>query len=242
MNGTPMIKKLAVHRTIGASFPSLRYRLRLWLMPMPAAPQRAIALPDDDFKQMSFTFAVIALSARVACADGALTRHKYIAFRESFPLKGHLCSRIRSLFALACDNRAPVDYYISQISALFPNRPELYISLVERLTAIAAADGGVSRHAERVLAMVAQGLEVGHADYRAISTRFSRHASAAHKVLGVDGRIEEGALKKRYRDLMRRYHPDRFPVKDLSPEVALLLQLKSSEINDAYRSLRRKAA
>ena len=47
---------------------------------------------------------------------------------------------------------------------------------------------------------------------------------------------------ERYRELMRRYHPDRFAHQSVSPEVALLLQLKSSEINQAYRWLSKKAA
>ncbi|MDE3060590.1 MAG: J domain-containing protein, partial [Pseudomonadota bacterium] len=68
-----------------------------------------------------------------------------------------------------------------------------------------------------------------------ISVRYEL-APEAHEVLGVRKNAAPSALKKRYRDLMRRYHPDRFPGR-VSPEMALLLKLKSSEINEAYRRL-----
>jgi DnaJ like chaperone protein len=223
----------------------LRYRLYGWLGPREKAPPskliKNIAQRDDDFKQLSFTFAVIALSARLACADGPLTQEKYIAFRSSFPLKGGICGKIRSLFMLACDNPTPFEHYVTQIKYSFPGRSELFLSLLDRLFSIAAADGTVSREEERMLSQIAHQLDISAADYSSVHARHIR-PPAAHEVLGVSRRAKPGILKKRYRELIQRYHPDRYAGDNLSPEVELMLKLKTSEINKAYRTLSRRAA
>ncbi len=225
----------------------LKYRLQGWVWPAKTAPERlrrGMAPQDDAFKHLSFTFAVIALSARVACIDGRLTKEKYVAFREAFPLHGHVCGKIRSLFMLACDNQTPLEQYTQQIKYAFPRRQELFASLVDRLFSIAAADGVVSRDAKKLLEKIAHMLQLkGSAEYTEISERHD-HLSNAHEVLGVSKACAAPRTLKEtlFRRLMQRYHPDRFSGDDLSPEVQLLLKLKTSEINKAYRALTRRAA
>jgi DnaJ like chaperone protein len=221
----------------------LIYRLESWsdAPPRPAPVIEKITPRDIDFKHISFTFAVIALSARVARIDGALTGARYIAFREAFPLTGGICGKIRGLFLVACENPTPFEHYVNSIKYAFPRRMPLFTSLVDRLFRIAAADGDVSREAERMLSKVAHMLELSPADYMQIRERH-RGPRKAHEVLGVKKRIKASALKKHYRELMRRWHPDHFASQDLSPEVELLLRLKASEINEAYRALSKKAA
>lgn len=229
----------------GATIAGLRYRVKGWMgtgeRALSEAILQGIEADDDDFRNMSFTFAVIALSARVAMTDGELTRGKYIAFREYFPLKGGVCAKIRSLFKSACLSRTPVEHYAMQVKYVFPERAELYASLVDRLFRIAAADGGVSRESERLLASVARTLDIPASTYADILSRYDRRADP-HAILGVAPNVRPKALKKRYRELMQRYHPDRFAGQNLSPEVEMLLQAKASEINSAYRQLSRRAA
>lgn len=221
-----------------------RYRVQGWMSgekPLDASILNSISPDDDDFRHLSFTFAVIALSARVAIADGTLTREKYIAFRESFPLKGGVCGKIRSLFTLACRNETPYTQYITQIKYAFPQRQELFVSLLDRLFRIAAADGGISRTGEKLLADIAHALDIPASVYADILEKYD-DPSQAHQILGVKPHVKPSVLKKRYRELMQIYHPDRFAGQDLSPEVQLLLQLKASEINSAYRTLSKRAA
>ncbi len=224
---------------------ALRYRLHCWLAPQKKAPPRkAIKHParrDANFRQLSFTFAVIALSAKLACIDGPLTKEKYLAFRAAFPLKGGVCNKIRSLFMLACDNDTPYEHYVTQIKYAYPKQHTLFASLVDRLFSIAGADGIISRDEERLLSHIAHQLGVSAAEYANIHAHHVRPAQA-HEVLGVSRRTESSALKKRYRELLQRWHPDRFAGDELSPEVALMLQIKATEITQAYRALSRRAA
>ena len=224
----------------------LWYRLYGWADDTPAAPlpdkkMERITPKDPTFKEISFTFSLIALAAQVARADGAMSAEKYIAFREAFPLLGGVCMKIRSLFAMACDNTVHFSHYVNQIKYLYPRNIPLYSELVERLFRIAAADGVVTPASEMMLAKIAHMLGLGAAQYTAIRDR-NISTPDAHQVLGVNKRASATKIKKHYRDLMREYHPDRFATQELSPEVEMLLKLKASEINKAYKVLSKKAA
>ena len=143
-------------------------------------------------------------------------------------------------FALACENQTPFEHYVTQIKYTFPRQMALFRSLVERLFRIAAADGAISREEERVLARIAHLLGISAADYTDIRDRYV--SPKAHQVLGLEKRASGQRLKKHYYALMREYHPDRFANENVSPEVDMLLKLKVSEINQAYRALSKKAA
>lgn len=231
---------------LGPSFHRLRYRLQgLWY----AKPRRRpVKLPPDnaELRHISFTFAVIALSARVATADGKLTREKYLTFRDTFPLSGGVCDKIRSLFVLACENKTPVEHYISHIRHAFPRQKNLYLSLLERLFAVACANGKLSADSDTLLTRIAHGLGVSAANFADIHTRYARtpifKKARAQRVLGLDAHADTATLKARYRELMRRYHPDRFGGIKLSEEMEMLLAFKTAEISEAYRRLSKKAA
>lgn len=224
----------------------LWYKLYGWSdeTPEPALSEEQIERitpKDPTFKEISFTFSLIALAAQVARADGAMTAEKYIAFREAFPLLGGVCMKIRSLFAMACDNTVHFSHYVNQIKFIYPRNIPLYSELVERLFRIAAADGVVTPESELMLAKIAHMLGLSATQYTNIRDR-NISSPDAHQVLGVNRRASATKIKKHYRDLMREYHPDRFATQQLSPEVEMLLKLKSSEINKAYKVLSKKAA
>ena len=230
-----------LQRISGAFFARVRYWIYGWRTPVarPLSPKllKAIRNGGDEFKHLSFTFALVAISARIACADGPLTREKYVAFRESFPLKGGICSRLRSLFTSACADQTPIEHYITQIKYAYPKHPELHFSILDHLFRTATADGALSRDAERLLATIAHGLDVAPVTYSRIHARYTQ-LPQAHSILGVKANAKPHLLKKRYYALMRDYHPDRFGGDALSPELQTLLELKSSQISSAYKSLR----
>ena len=225
---------------------NLWYRLYNWAdteqaAPLPDKKMAGITPREASFKELSFTFSLIALAAHIARADGTITPEKYVAFRDAFPLMGGMCGKLRSLFAVACASTAQFTHYVNQIKFAYPRNIPLFMELVDRLFRIAAADGTISPAEELLLARVAHMLELSAGQYSEIRDRYAG-APQPHRVLGVHPRVSPSMLKQRYRDLMRRYHPDRFAAQDLSPEVEMLLRLKASEINDAYKVLSKKAA
>ncbi|MDX1974146.1 MAG: TerB family tellurite resistance protein [Rickettsiales bacterium] len=204
-------------------------------------PAATAAPREIGFKDISFTFAVIALSARVASLDGQVTKSKYIAFRDAFPIERGICNKLRSLFYMACEDHTPHTQFIRHITLAYPRRMTLFIALVERLFRIAMADGSLSKAHEAMLSKTAHMLGLSPAQYSQIHTKYSERMKP-YSVLGVSKKSSGSDVRQRYRELMQRYHPDRHDPSNLSPELELLLQLKVSEINNAYQRLSRKKA
>ena len=57
-------------------------------------------------------------------------------------------------------------------------------------------------------------------------------------VLQIDGHIDSEILRRRYRELMAKYHPDK--VQHLGTEFHHLAEQKTKELNEAYEFLRKK--
>jgi DnaJ like chaperone protein len=200
-----------------------------------------IIAKEPSSKHISFTFAAISLSALVARADGTVSRAEYLVFRDSFPLTGGMCGKLRQLFLLACQSKTPPTTHVQQIKQLFPQQIDLFISLVDRLFRIATADKPLSREEERILARISHSLGLSPSEYSALYDCHSRPL-APHAVLGVKKRSPRNIIKQRYHALMNRYHPDRYSAMQTSPEIQMLLTLRTSEISQAYHKLTRKAA
>ena len=200
----------------------------------------AFAPKDIEFKHISFTFAIIALSAKLAHADGVLTRESYIAFRDAFPLSGGLCPKLRKLFVLAVNDATPLEHTVQQIKYAFPRNRPLFQALVARLFAIASAHPPLGRKQEMLLAKIAHMLELSPAVYSALHEEYTK--PKPHHILGTSKKPKKQQLKKRYHTLMQRYHPDRYANEHLSPEVAQLLSLRTTEITAAYKALAQRVA
>jgi DnaJ like chaperone protein len=224
-------------------FSAIRYASAKKNAPQPKhddALVQAFAPKEAEFKHISFTFAIISLSAKLAMCDGKLTRESYIVFRDAFPLSGGLCPKLRKLFVLACEDPTPMEHYVSQIKHVFPRNQLLFHALTARMFAIASAHPPISKQRERFLSKLAHMLEISPAAYSAL---YEQHTSAKpHHILGTDKRPSKQMLKKRYHALMQRYHPDRYAGEALSHDVAQLLSLRTAEIGAAYKALSRKAA
>jgi len=241
----PALKRITRWMPAFTGFRRASSALRYAASPRPQAAKHdalseALAPKEVEFRHISFTFAIISLSAKLAMTDGQLSRESYIAFRDAFPLNGGLCPKLRKLFVLACSDPTPMEHYANQIKHVFPRNQQLFSALVERMFAIASASPPISKPRERFLAKLAHTLEMGASDYSAIHERYT--SSKPHHVLGVKKKEGRAALKKRYYLLMQRYHPDRYAGEQLSPEVAQLLSLRTTEISAAYKALSRKAA
>ncbi len=201
---------------------------------------RALAPQEVDFQHISFTFAIISLSAKLATIDGPLTKESYVAFRDAFPLSGGICGKLRKLFILACNDPTPFEHTVRQVKYLFPRNRDLFYGLSDRLFTIAVSSGSLSKKKQLTLAKIAHLLELSPAQYGELVERHLH--PKPHAILGVEKRANAKRIKQRYYQLMRRYHPDVHAGETLSPELEHLLSLRTSEISAAYKTLSKKAA
>ena len=92
-------------------------------------------------KTVAFTIAVIALSAKMAKADGLVTRDEVMAFREVFSIPPEDEAGAAKVFNLARQDVAGFDDYARRIRAMFGEDHGTLCDLMEGLFHIAMADG-----------------------------------------------------------------------------------------------------
>src|ERR1051326_6566381 len=106
--------------------------------------------------QTAFTIGVIALGAKMAKADGIVTRDEVIAFKEVFKVPEGEMENVSRIFNLAKQDIVGYEAYANQLASLLKGNRKLLEDLLEGLFHIAMADGVFHPNEELFLADVAQ--------------------------------------------------------------------------------------
>src|SRR5208282_4838740 len=92
-------------------------------------------------KQVAFTVGVIALGAKMAKADGVVTRDEIEAFKEVFKVPRGEEHNVARIFNLAKQDVAGFELYARQLDRLFHDNRALLTDVMDGLFHIAVADG-----------------------------------------------------------------------------------------------------
>ena len=122
-------------------------------------------------KSVGFTIAVIALGAKMAKADGQVTKNEVTAFREVFAIPAAEEANAARVFNLARQDVAGFDLYAGKIAAMFGPGNSALVDLMEGLFHIAMADGEFHAAEEALLREVARIFGVDDRCFRSLMTR-----------------------------------------------------------------------
>ena len=145
-------------------------------------------------RSVGFTIAVIALGAKMAKADGIVTRDEVFAFRQIFTIPPGEVENAARVFDLARQDVAGYQTYARKIAALFNKEGaalcaddrNVLIDLLEGLFHIAMADGGYHPAEDAFLAEVAQIFGLDQRCFTLMRARFVEGAPRdPHDVLGI---------------------------------------------------------
>jgi DnaJ like chaperone protein len=187
-----------------------------------------------DDREAVFTTGLIALSAKMAKADGVVTRDEQVAFRQIVMVPPSEETRIERLFALAKETSAGFEAYAQQIADRFGDRPELLEDVLDGLFHIAKADGAVHEAERRYLAQVAAIFGFKETDYARIEARHVRIKDDPWVILGAERDWDDARLKAHWRRLVAENHPDRQIALGLPPEAIAISNARLSAINAAW--------
>ena len=116
------------------------------------------------------------------------------------------------------------------------------------LIQLAFVDGEVSKSEEEILALIAEAFEFDPKAYHAIFDRFEQmmqnvqpkaSLDDAYKILGVSKEDDMATIKKAYRKLVRKYHPDIIKSQGKGEEYMQEATAKTQEINQAYEMIKK---
>ncbi|WP_417249970.1 TerB family tellurite resistance protein [Celeribacter sp.] len=195
-------------------------------------------LRSEPEKRVGFAIAVIALGAKMAKADGQVTRDEVTAFREVFHIAPEDEAAAARVFNLARKDVAGFEDYATRVKAMYGDQCQPLFDLLDGLFHIAMADGEYHPNEDRFLARVAEIFEMSPRRFRIIRARFVPEAERdPYEVLGVDPDTPVKEIKLAYRALVRETHPDVLIARGVPEEAIKLATDRMGEINAAWEEI-----
>lgn len=189
-------------------------------------------------RSVAFTIAVIALSAKMAKADGLVTRDEVTAFREVFQIARSDEAGAAKVFNLARQDVAGFEDYANRIRRMFRDESSTLTDLMEGLFHIAIADGVYHPNEDAFLESVAAIFGLSELEFRSLRSRFVPDAKPdPYTVLGVtpDTPLEE--IKAAWRKMVREAHPDRMIARGVPEEAIKLAEKRMVDVNRAWEEI-----
>ncbi len=195
-------------------------------------------------RSVGFTIAVIALGAKMAKADGEVTRDEVTVFRQVFAIPDGEEANAARVFNLARQDVAGFDAYARKIRAMFrADDREVLIDLMEGLFLIAVADGHYHLKEDDFLEMVAGIFGLEGACFRTLRARFVEGMSPdPYAVLGVAENASIQEVRSAWKRAVRASHPDAMIARGVPAEAVKLATRRLIAINAAWAEISAKQA
>jgi DnaJ-domain-containing proteins 1 len=198
---------------------------------------------SDPERRVGFAIAVIALGAKMAKADGLVTRDEVTAFREVFQIAKEDEAAAARVFNLARQDVAGFEDYAKSVKKMYGDECRPLMDLMDGLFHIAMADGEYHPGEDAFLTRVAEIFDVDPRAFRALRARYVPDAVRdPYDVLGVDPSASYDEIKKAYRALVRETHPDRMIARGVPEEAVRLASDRLVEINAAWEEIEAERA
>ncbi|MCT4656442.1 MAG: TerB family tellurite resistance protein [Cohaesibacter sp.] len=188
-----------------------------------------------DRRQLTFTMAMIALSAKMAKADGVVTQDEITAFRDLFEIPAGEERNVTRLFNLAKQDVAGYEAYATQIAKLYEAERDILEDIVDGLFHIAKADGVLHSSELAYLEHVGEIFGISERCFERIKMC---HVDAGEQdpytILDAERSWSDTEIKSHYRKLVRENHPDRLIARGVPEEFVRIANDKLAAINHAW--------
>ncbi|NBN63357.1 DnaJ domain-containing protein [Microvirga tunisiensis] len=198
--------------------------------------QLVLARPEGT-SSVGFTVAMIALSAKMAKADGVVTTDEVIAFRDLFEIPSGEEANVARLFNLAKQDIAGYETYAKKLADLFPYDRKTLLDILDGLFSIAKADGVVHPDEVQYLERVSQIFGLDQREFAKVLARHVRERSNPYLVLGISPDASDEAVKAHYRREVRETHPDVMIARGVPEEFVRIANDRLAALNAAYAQI-----
>ena len=198
-------------------------------------------LPEElALKQIGFTIGVIVLSAKMAKADGKVTKSEIKAFKEKINVPDNEIKNVARLWDQAKKTTDGFEVYAKQISNLLEKKSSVLEELLNLLVIIAEADGKITNLEKIYLKEVSNIFGFSEQDFERIcSSKLDKHIDP-YQTLGVlkDAPLEE--IKNKWKTLAMKHHPDRLIAQGVPQDIIETNTYRLKEINNAWDLIKNK--
>lgn len=190
-------------------------------------------------RDAAFTLALVALSAKMAGADGIVTNSEVAAFKANVKIPPNSEKQVERLFELAQSDIAGYQSYAKKIKRLFKDEPKTLEHVLDSLFYIASADGIIHEKELSYLKSVSEIFEFDEFKFEQIATSFITGESEKNPyiVLGLTPDASDDEVKKAYYSLVAEHHPDKLISRNVPKEMLSLANNRMVAINLAYKNI-----
>ena len=185
-----------------------------------------------------FIVSLMVLFAKVMKADNKLLRSElnYIKDFLNKELKSSDVQYFMILFKDILKQDYPLKDVCRQIqrSMDHPSR----IELIHILFGLAFADKQIDDKEIKVIHTIAGYLNINSKDYESIKAMFVKDNTYAYKILEIDPSCNDDEVKKGYRKMANKYHPDK--VSHLGLDLQHIAEEKFKAVNNAYQTIKKE--
>lgn len=210
-----------------------------------AARERTLGAVMDAMEQRRkrrdaavFSIALIALSAKMAKADGVATDDEFTAFLDFFAVPAGEESRVRTVYDLAKADVAGFESYARQVGKLFKQETSILEDVLDCLFYVAMADGVLHPKEEQLLHDAKDAFGLSEDCFRRVrASHIGLDDNDPYAVLGLPVDISTDDLRKSYRQLAKEHHPDAMLARGVPAELASIAEHRMAAINEAYEKV-----
>ena len=190
-------------------------------------------------REAAFTLALIALAAKMAVADGAVTASEVRAFNMTVEITAGQEPQVERLFNLAKQDIAGYEHYARKIGRFFHDSPETLEHVLDSLFFIATADGMVHEAELDYLQSVSDIFGFDRARFEQMASQhvMLEEGVDPYVVLGLAPNAPPAEVRRVYRLLVTEHHPDRLIAKGVPEELIDVATAKMAAINLAYQAI-----
>ncbi len=189
-------------------------------------------------EQKDFISILLVLSAAVMKADGKVLKSELDFLKNFFQAQfgnRFTTQHLQFLKETLDQDRVNVNETCSFLR--YRTTEEVRIQLLHYLFGIAKADNHVSDQEIDVIYRIARQLHITDADFQSVKNMFYRNPQSDYTILGITEHATEEEIKKAYRKMAVKYHPDK--VQDMGEEHQKAAKEKFQQIQEAYENVKK---
>lgn len=203
-------------------------------------------------KQGRFIYHLFSMGAKVAKAKGSISRAEIVfmekLMRHQYQMNADARADAIKIWKTAKDSTLPFEIFVQKFVSEFQGEQHSIFQMLDSLFAIATADGRLYAPQEQLLRRAAAMFRVSPLQYNRIKARYIQHTTppprayqspqpSPYTILGAAPSDSMDVIKKKYRTLAKKYHPDKQSAAGASEAEIKKAQEKFQAVQEAYEKI-----
>ena len=194
---------------------------------------------NESVSPADFELNLLSLASLVIKADGTVSQTELDFVRKYF-VQSYGKERANATFKVFNDVIKKREISADRICRLLQQRTryESRLQILHFLFSIANADGHVSDAELREIDRIGGFLGVNFRDFESIKAMFFKNPDSAYKILEIERTATDAEIKKAYREMAKKYHPDKLQHMDEVHQKGA--EEKFRKVQEAYEILQKE--